>query len=237
FGLTADQVTPSELIQAILRAPVELLWFGGIGTYIKFSHESHADVGDRANDALRVDATELAARVVGEGANLGVTQPPRSEYALRGGRLNTDFIDNSAGVDCSDHEVNIKVLLNDAERAGEMTRDERNALLKAMTDEVAQLVLRDNYLQTQAISVTHGLGARLVDRVIRLIRVLEKSGRLDRKIEFLPDDEALSTRAKQGMGFTPPRLPGPLSYPKIPLYDELLASDLPDDPYVQDELA
>ncbi|HVR98705.1 MAG TPA: NAD-glutamate dehydrogenase [Thermoanaerobaculia bacterium] len=236
FGLTADQATPNELIRALLRAPVELLFFGGIGTYVKARSESHADVGDRTNDALRVDGAELTAKVIGEGANLGMTQRGRVEYALRAGRLNTDFIDNSAGVDCSDHEVNIKVLLNDAERAGEIRRDERNELLKEMTEEVAELVLRDNYLQTQAITVTHRLGAHLLDRLARLMRALEKAGRLDRQIEALPDDESLAARAKQSVGFTRPELSVLLSYTKIALYDELLASDLPDDPAMQEEL-
>ncbi|HYG26901.1 MAG TPA: NAD-glutamate dehydrogenase [Caulobacteraceae bacterium] len=237
FGIAADQMTPAELIQALLRTPVELLWLGGIGTYIKSSDETHAEVGDRANDALRIDATDLAAKVVGEGANLGMTQLARMEYALKGGRLNTDFIDNSAGVDCSDHEVNIKILLNDAERGGEIDRGQRNEILRGMTEEVAGLVLRDNYLQTQAISVTHSLGARLRDRVARHMRALEKSGRLNRQIEFLPDDEAIKSRAQQGVGFARPELAVLLSYTKMALYDELLASDLPDDPCVQDELA
>jgi glutamate dehydrogenase len=236
FGLTADQATPGELIQALLRTPVELLFFGGIGTYVKARTESHADVGDRANDALRVDGAELTAKVIGEGANLGMTQRGRVEYALRGGRLNTDFIDNSAGVDCSDHEVNIKILLNDAERAGEITREERNALLKEMTNEVAELVLRDNYLQTQAITVTHRLGAHLLDRLARLMRTLEKEGRLNRRIEFLPDDETIEARAKQAVGFTRPELAVLLSYTKVALYDEILASGLPDDPAMQEEL-
>ncbi len=237
FGLEREEVTPPELIQAILKAEVELIWFGGIGTYVKARGESHADVGDRANDALRVDGGELHAKVIGEGANLGMTQLGRIEYARAGGRLNTDWIDNSAGVDCSDHEVNIKILLGDVERAGGMTRAERNELLHAMTDEVAALVLRDNYLQTQAITVTHQLGPRLLDRLGRLMRALEKSGRLDRRIEYLPDDEELALRLTQGTGLTRPELAVLLSYAKVALDDEILASTLPDDPYMQEDLA
>jgi glutamate dehydrogenase len=237
-GLEAEEVTPAELIQAILKAPVELLWFGGIGTYVKERHESHADVGDRANDALRVDGADLRVKVVGEGANLGMTQLGRIEYALHaGGRLNTDWIDNSAGVDCSDHEVNIKILLGDVERAGGMTREERDELLREMTEEVAALVLRDNYLQTQALTVTHQIGARLLDRLGRFMRALEKAGRLDRRLEYLPDDETLASRLAQGIGLTRPELAVLLSYAKIVLYDELLHSTLPDDPFLREDLA
>jgi glutamate dehydrogenase len=237
FGLEREEVTPPELIQAILKAEVELVWFGGIGTYVKARSESHADVGDRTNDALRVDGAELRAKVIGEGANLGMTQLGRIEYARAGGRLNADWIDNSAGVDCSDHEVNIKILLGDVERAGGMSRAERDGLLRAMTDEVAALVLRDNYLQTQAITVTHQLGPRLLDRLGRLMRALEKGGRLDRRIEYLPDDEELALRLTQGVGLTRPELAVLLSYSKVALYEEILASTLPDDPYMQEDLA
>ncbi len=236
LGLEREEVAPPELIQAILRAEVELLWFGGIGTYVKSEDEGHADVGDRANDALRVDGRELRAKVVGEGANLGMTQLGRIEYALAGGRLNSDWIDNSAGVDCSDHEVNIKILLGGVERAGGMTRAERNELLRAMTGEVAALVLRDNYLQTQAISVTHQLGSRLLDRLGRFMRALERQGRLDRRLEYLPDDETLIARLAKGIGLTRPELAVLLSYSKIAVYDELLHSTLPDDPYMQEDL-
>jgi len=236
FGIQAEHVTPAELAQALLTAPVDLLFFGGIGTYVKGGTESHADVSDRANDALRVDGAALRARVIGEGANLGMTQRGRIEHALRGGRLNTDFIDNSAGVDCSDHEVNIKILLNEVEREGGLTREQRNEKLRSMTDEVAELVLRDNYLQTQAITVTHALGGHLLDRLARFMRTLEKEGRLNRKIEFLPDDEELAVRAQRKAGFTRPELAVLLSYSKISLYDELLASNLPDDPFMQEDL-
>jgi glutamate dehydrogenase len=236
FGIDREQVSPAELIQTMLRADVELLWFGGIGTFVKAASESHADVGDRANDALRIDGAELRARVVGEGANLGMTQRGRIEYALQGGRLNTDFIDNSAGVDCSDHEVNIKILLGDVERSGALGRAERNELLAAMTDEVAALVLRDNYLQTQALSVTHSVSPHLLDRLARLMHALVKSGRLDRAIEALPTDEELAERSRQALGLTRPELCVLLSYSKMALYDEILPSDLPDEPFLQEDL-
>ncbi|HWM90432.1 MAG TPA: NAD-glutamate dehydrogenase [Thermoanaerobaculia bacterium] len=236
FGLSGEHVSPAELIQALLKADVELLWFGGIGTYLKARTESHADVGDRANDSLRVDAADLRARVIGEGANLGMTQRARVEYALRGGRLNTDFIDNSAGVDCSDHEVNIKILLGEVERSGKLTRPQRDELLREMTDEVAALVLRDNYLQTQSLSVTQQVSAHLLERLARFIKALERGGRLDRRIWSLPDDEALASRGKQNLGLARPELCVLLSYAKMALYDELLPSDLPDDPYMQEDL-
>jgi glutamate dehydrogenase len=236
FAIEREQVTPNELISAMLRADVELLWFGGIGTYVKASDETHVDVGDRANDAVRIDATELKARVIGEGANLGVTQRARIEYGFRGGCCNTDSIDNSAGVDCSDHEVNIKILLGDIEAAGDMTRKQRDQLLQKMTDEVAELVLRDNYLQTQAITVTHQLGAHLIDRTARFMRALERAGQLDRAVEYLPDDETVVERHKQGIGFARAELAVLQSYAKIVLYDEILSSDLPDDLYLRDEL-
>ncbi|MBB3063809.1 NAD-glutamate dehydrogenase [Limibacillus halophilus] len=236
FGIKVDQVTPNEFIQAILRSEAELLWFGGIGTYVKSSEESHLEVGDRANDALRVDARELRCKVVGEGANLGMTQRARTECGLLGVRLNTDAIDNSAGVDCSDHEVNIKILLGDAEQAGDLTRKQRDKLLVQMTDEVADLVLRDNYLQTQAISVTHGMSAHLLDRIARYMRSLEKQGLLSRAIEYLPDDEVIDERMKKRQGLSRAELAVLLSYSKIALYDELLGSDLPDDPDLMEDL-
>ncbi|MDJ0974149.1 MAG: NAD-glutamate dehydrogenase, partial [Planctomycetota bacterium] len=236
FGLEESAVTPNELVSAILKSDVELLWFGGIGTYVKASREGHTAAGDRANDAVRIDATQLRARVIGEGANLAMTQKARVEFDLRGGRMYTDFIDNSAGVDCSDHEVNIKILLGEIEREGDITRKQRNELLEAMTDEVAQLVLRDNYLQTQSVSVTHRLGAHLLDRQGRFMRTLEKAGLLDRGIEDLPDDEELSERLGRGDGLTRPELCTLLSYAKMTLYDELRDSDLPDDPYLLDDL-
>jgi glutamate dehydrogenase len=235
FAIEESQVTPNELIQAMLRSPVELLWFGGIGTYVKAAAESHADAGDRNSDALRIDAREIQARVVGEGANLGMTQRSRIEYAMAGGRLNSDSIDNSAGVDCSDHEVNIKILLGDVEQAGDMTRKQRNRLLEKMTDEVAAQVLVDNYLQTQAITVTCQLGAHLLDRLARFMRTLERADLLNRAVEYLPDDEMVLDRQKQGVGLTRPEVSVLLSYAKIVLYDEILESDLPDDPYMAED--
>jgi glutamate dehydrogenase len=236
LGLTQDEVSPPALMNAILRADVELLFFGGIGTYVKASTETHVDASDRANDLIRIDAAQIRARVLGEGANLGVTQRARIEYGLRGGRLNTDFIDNSAGVDCSDHEVNIKILLGDAEQNAGLSREKRDQVLSTMTDEVGHLVLRDNYLQTQAISVTHPLGAHLLDRMARLMRQLEKEGPLNRRIEFLPDEEALTERMRLRQGFTRPELAVLLSYAKMTIYDQILGSDLPDDAYMQEDL-
>ena len=237
FGIAKDSVTPTELIQSMLLADVELLWFGGIGTYVKAEAESHLDVGDRANDALRVDGGQLRAKVIGEGANLGVTQRGRIEYGQAGGRSNTDFIDNSAGVDCSDHEVNIKILLGAVEQAGKMTRKERNKLLEKMTDDVAQQCLRDNYLQGQAITVTHALGGHLLDRFARFMRALEKEGQLNRRIEYLPDDEEVLERLKRGEGLTRAEIAVLLSYAKLVLYDQLLGSNLPDDTYFAGDLA
>jgi glutamate dehydrogenase len=230
FDLAADRVTPAELIRAMLLAPVDLLWFGGIGTYVKSSHESHAEAGDRTNDALRIDGKDIAARVVGEGANLGVTQHGRIEYAAKGGRINTDAIDNSAGVDTSDHEVNLKILLNSVVASGTMDRAERDRQLAAVTDEVAALVLRDNYLQGQALSLAEHQGVDLLDQQVRLIRSLERTGRLSRAIEFLPDDETLEARAASRTGLTRPELAVLMAYAKMTLDAELLPSHLPDDP-------
>ncbi len=229
LGIGSESAQPGEVISAILRCRVELLFFGGIGTYVKARSESHAEVGDRANDAVRVDAAELGATVIAEGANLAMTAEARVEFALGGGRCNTDFIDNSAGVDCSDHEVNIKILLSEVEQNGELTRKQRNVLLSDMTEDVAQLVLRDNYLQTQAISVSQGVGLRLSDRLGRFMRALEKRGVLDRKIERLPDEDGLADRLRRGQGFSRPELATLLSYSKNVLYAELLQSTLPDD--------
>jgi len=230
FGLEGERVTPNELIHTILQADVELMWLGGIGTYVRASHEADTAVGDRANDAVRITAQQLRAQVVGEGANLGLTQPARIEYAQHGGRINTDAIDNSAGVDCSDHEVNIKIFLGEIVRAGDLTREQRDALLAEMTDEVGELVLRDNYLQTQSISVSQFLGPHLLDRFAHFIRRQERSGRLDRGVEFLPDDEELADRSARGTGLTRPELSVLLAYAKMELYDFLVASELPDDP-------
>ena len=237
FGIEADKLTPAALIQAMLRAEVDLLWFGGIGTYVKSTGEGHADVGDRATDMLRVDAAALRCGVVGEGANLGMTQRARIEYALAGGRLNTDAIDNSAGVDTSDHEVNIKILMVDLMARKKISRKQRDKLLGEMTEEVAALVLRDNYQQSQSLSVIHQRGQTRMDEQQRLMRSLERAGRLDRALEFLPDDEAMADRRADGMALTRPELSVLQAYAKIVIYDALLESDLPDDPILGDDLA
>ena len=237
FELPRRTVTPVELMRTILLARADLLWLGGIGTYVKASHEDHAAARDRANDVLRVNGEDLRVRVVGEGANLGLTQQARIEYALAGGHINTDAIDNSAGVDTSDHEVNIKILLYDAlERGDLLDLEERNSILAEMTEEVGRLVLRDNYEQTQAISVTCAFGEGLLDTQARFMRGLEKAGKLDRAIEGLPDDETIGERHAQGNGLTRPEIAVLLAYAKLVLYEELLRSDLPDDPQLVGDL-
>ncbi len=236
LGLARDSMTPAELMKAILTAQVDLLWFGGIGTYVKAKSETNAEVGDRATDALRVNAADLRAKAIGEGANLGCTQRGRVEFALKGGRNNTDAVDNSAGVDCSDHEVNIKILLGDICAQGDMTIKQRDALLVQMTDEVGRLVLRDNYEQSQALSIAELQGAAGVDQHALMMRELERAGKLDRAIEFLLDDEALTQRQAQGQGLTRPELAVLLAYAKMALYDALLESDLPGDPALESEL-
>ncbi|HEX3610343.1 MAG TPA: NAD-glutamate dehydrogenase [Sporichthyaceae bacterium] len=221
---------PNNLLRAILLAPVDLLWNGGIGTYVKASSETHAEVGDKANDGIRVDGAELRAACVGEGGNLGCTQRGRIEYALAGGRINTDAIDNSAGVDTSDHEVNIKILLD---VPGTEAAD-RAKLLASMTDEVAALVLADNYAQNVALAVAAVQAPALLHVHSRLIRSLERAGLLDRAIEFLPADKEIATRAADGRGLTTPELSVLLAWSKISLYDELLGGDLPDAPALRD---
>jgi len=220
---------PDGLISAVLKSPVELMWFGGIGTYVKAERESHAQVGDPANDLLRVDAEDMRAKVIGEGANLGITQAGRIEFALKGGRINTDFIDNSAGVDCSDNEVNIKIALAAARRSGRLTEDQRIALLQDMTDEVAELVLEDNRLQAMALSVAEQGGARAVASLSRLIDVLESMGELDRRTEGLGDDETFVRREAEGRGLTRPELAVLLSNSKLVLQEAIEASDLAQD--------
>ncbi|HEC15719.1 MAG TPA: NAD-glutamate dehydrogenase [Sedimenticola sp.] len=236
LGIEARRLTPAELIQALLRAPADLLWNGGIGTYVKAARETHADVGDRPNDALRVNARELRVRVVGEGGNLGFTQLARVEYARNGGQINTDAIDNSGGVDCSDHEVNIKILLNQMVRAGDMTLKQRNRLLGKMDSDVADLVLRHNYLQTQAVSISTSQATVLPSEHGRLIQELEREGRLKRKLEFLPSDAELAERQKAGEGLTRPEIAVLLSYSKIKLFEDLRDSDISDDDYFTREL-
>jgi glutamate dehydrogenase len=240
FGLTEDHLTPAELIRHLLMAETDLLFFGGIGTFVKARGESHAEVGDRANDAARIDGERIRAKVVGEGANLGVTQRGRVAYALKGGRIDTDAIDNSAGVSMSDHEVNIKILLGGAIAAGALGREEREPLLAQMTDDVAALVLRDNYLQGEALSVAEARGPAALDRQTRLIRDLERpgerTGRLDRALEFLPDDETLAARAAARRGLTRPELAVLLAYAKMSLDQDLVAADLPDLPELAADL-
>ncbi|MGF6597320.1 glutamate dehydrogenase [Paraburkholderia sp. GAS448] len=232
LGINAAALAPNELIRAILMAPVDLLYNGGIGTYVKASHETHAQVGDKANDAVRVNGADLRCKVVAEGGNLGLTQYGRIEFAQRGGRINTDAIDNSAGVDCSDHEVNIKILLGLVVADGEMTEKQRNALLAEMTDEVGLLVLQDNYYQTQALSIAGRYGVEMLDPEARLMRWLERAGRLNRVIEFLPTDEEVAERQAARQGLTSPERAVLLAYSKMWLYDALLESDMPEDPLV-----
>jgi len=237
FDLPRKVVTPAELMRAILLSNADLLWLGGIGTYVKASWEDHAAARDRANDAIRVDGNQLRVRVVGEGANLGFTQRGRIEYALGGGKINTDAIDNSAGVDTSDHEVNIKIALNDAITRGELSGDdERNRILAEMTDDVAHLVLRDNYEQTQAISIVDSIGELQLDTQARFMRALEKAGRLDRALEGLPDDETIGERHAQGIGLTRPEIAVLLAYSKLTLFEDLVHTDLPDDAQLVDDL-
>ncbi len=236
LGTDAQAPTPTELVSLILKAPVDLLWNGGIGTYVKSRRETHGDVGDRANDGVRVNGGDLRCRVVGEGGNLGFTQLGRIEYAAQGGRINTDAIDNSGGVDCSDHEVNIKVLLNEAVAAGDMTGKQRNRLLEEMTGEVAALVLRNNYLQTQALSVAASQAPSMLEVHARLIRRLERDGALDRAIEFLPGAEEMAERIEAKGRLHAPELAVLIAYVKIGLFQRLLASGLPDEPFAAQEL-
>jgi len=234
--IKADKMTPSELINAMLKAPIDLLWNGGIGTYVKAATEGHDEVGDRSNDTVRVNGKELRCRVIGEGGNLGMTQLGRVEFSRNGGYCYTDSIDNSAGVDTSDHEVNIKILLDSLVRDGDMTAKQRHQLLTEMEDEVAQLVLRDNYGQTQAISVAAAHAPTLLPEHARFIRSLERRGRLDRGLEFLPDEEAIAERQANHQGLTRPELAILLSYSKIQLYDRLIQSDVPEDPFLHNDL-
>jgi glutamate dehydrogenase len=236
LGIETAATTPIDLMRAILKAPVDLLYFGGIGTYVKASSESNADAGDRASDALRINAADLRARVIGEGANLGFTQKGRIEAALAGRRLNTDALDNSAGVDTSDHEVNIKIVTGEAIATGALKVEDRDPLLFSMTDEVASLVLRHNYQQSLSVSVTEAQAGEEHDRLERFMRALERQGRLDRAVEFLPDTAAMRARAASKQYLTRPELCVLLAYAKIDLNDEILQSDLPDDPLLEGEL-
>jgi glutamate dehydrogenase len=237
IGFSKDKATPQEVMNAILKAPVDLLFFGGIGTYIRASTEPDDAVGDRANDPIRVTGAQLRCKVVGEGANLGATQRGRIEAAFKGVRLNTDAIDNSAGVNTSDMEVNIKIALSPAVRDKRLALEARNDLLRQMTDEVAGLVLRNNYLQTLALSLAERRGLEDMGFQQRLIQILEQRGELDRAVEFLPDDMAIAERMKSSQPFTRPELSVLLAYAKLSLYAELLESSVPDDPYLGRELA
>jgi glutamate dehydrogenase len=235
-GLTGQTATPGELMSALLKLDVGLIWFGGIGTYVRASSETNAEVGDRTNDAIRVTAAELKAKVIGEGANLAITQRGRIEFALAGGHINTDAIDNSAGVNSSDMEVNIKIALTPAEADGKLDRAQRNKLLGKMTEEVAGLVLRNNHLQTLCLSLGVARGEEELGYDARLMRDLEARGLLNRRLEFLPDDATLEEYAAQGRGLTRPELAVVMAYSKIVLFDQLLDSPVPDDPYLGKEL-
>ncbi|MCM2132042.1 NAD-glutamate dehydrogenase [Larsenimonas rhizosphaerae] len=236
FGFDVDRMSPTELIQALLKSHIDLIWNGGIGTYIKASDETHADVGDKSNDTLRVDGDELHCKVIGEGGNLGVTQRGRREAARHGVRVNTDFIDNAGGVNCSDHEVNLKILLDDIVRKGDMTDKQRNELLLDMTEEVGDLVIRDNYRQTQALSLSSRLSQETIAPFRRFIHALEQEGVLDRELEGLPDDEELEARAEQGEGLTHPELSVLISYAKSDLKIALDKTDLADNAYIERHL-
>ncbi|WP_025771638.1 NAD-glutamate dehydrogenase [Thioalkalivibrio sp. HK1] len=234
--IESPSMTPNELIRAILRSPVDLLWNGGIGTYVKSTLESDAEVGDRINDAVRINGDQLRCQVVAEGGNLGLTQRGRIEYAAAGGRINTDAIDNSGGVDCSDREVNIKILLNDVVSSGDMTSKQRNRLLEEMGDEVASDVLRNNYLQTQALGTARSLAASLLEVHSRLIRRLERDGVLMPAIEYLPEREEIEERRAAGKGLLTPELSVLMAYVKIHLFERLLASGLSTEPFASSEL-
>ncbi len=232
FGLKQDSIEPNELIRTILKAKVDLLWSGGIGTYVKASAESNANVGDRTNDATRVNAKQLRCKVVGEGGNLGLTQLARVEYTLQGGMVYTDFIDNSGGVNCSDKEVNIKILLDTIVTSGDLTPKQRNELLSEMTDEVAKLVLRDNFLQTRAISLSDSQALRSLELQSRYINELERTGKIDRNLEFLPDEKALLERKLKGYGLGRPAIAVLMCYSKTILKEQILASDVPEENYM-----
>ena len=236
LDVTAERLTPSELVRAVLRAPVDLLWNGGIGTFVKSTSESHADVGDKANDALRIDADGLRCRVIGEGGNLGLTQRARVEYALDGGLVNTDAIDNVAGVSCSDDEVNLKILLDSAVADGELSVAERNELLRGLTDDVSARVLGQSYAQALGLSLERARAREMVDLHVRLLRSLERGAQLDRRLEFLPSDEEIEERKRAGKGLTAPELSLLFASTKIMLHGALLESDVTDEDYLADEL-
>ncbi len=236
FGIKESTITPPDFIRVLLKHDADLLFFGGIGTFVKATHETDMDAADRANDALRINADELRAKVIGEGANMGMTQRARIAYALRGGRLNTDFIDNSAGVDTSDHEVNIKILLAQVaqDKKQKLDTSSRNKLLARMTDDVAQLVLRDNYQQTQALSLMELQATTTLDQHAQFLSSLERAGKLNRALEYLPQDDEILQRRSLDKGLTRPEMSLLLSYSKIVLAGDLLATTLPDDPMMVD---
>ncbi|MGF1909625.1 NAD-glutamate dehydrogenase [Vibrio kasasachensis] len=236
LGTKKASLAPNDLIKMILSMKVDLLWNGGIGTYVKASTETHTDVGDRANDALRIDGRDLKAKVVGEGGNLGMTQLGRIEYALSGGRVNTDFVDNVGGVDCSDNEVNIKIFLNSLVANGDLTVKQRNTILESMEDEVGEIVLNDAYCQAESISVADYQGVSLVKEQIRFIHAMEKAGYLDRALEYIPDDETLVEREKQGLGLTRPELSVLVAYGKMVLKEELVNDDIANDEFHAQQL-
>ena len=236
LGIEEDELAPNDLIRAILKSQVDLLWNGGIGTYVKAADESHQDVGDRANDALRINGNELRCKVIGEGGNLGFTQKGRIEFAFNGGRINSDAMDNSAGVDCSDHEVNIKIALIAAMRAKKLTIEARNKFLEKMTDEVGNLVLSDNRLQTQAISLASFQGKSMLGEQSQFLNRLEKTGLLNREIEFLPSRKEIDKRQNDQVSMTRPELCVMLAYAKMDIYNQILASDLVKDKYFEHEL-
>lgn len=231
FDITEEQLTPTELIQYLLKSRVDLIWNGGIGTYIKSADESNSDVGDKANDSVRVNGGDVRARVIGEGGNLGLTQLGRIEYSLAGGACFTDFIDNSGGVDCSDHEVNIKIMLNDLVQKGDITIEERNSQFLALTDEVGQLVLDNNYRQTQAINFLWSYNIEWANDYIQVLERLEQDGKLNRSLEFLPTNDMISDRVSRGQGLTLPELSVLISYVKSDLKVRLNCPEISDDPY------
>ncbi len=236
IGVEQTEIAPNELINLLLKAEVDLLWNGGIGTYIKSSEESHIDAQDKANDPLRVDARDLRCRVVGEGGNLGCTQLGRIEFARNGGKIYTDAIDNSAGVDCSDHEVNIKILVDGLVTHGALAADQRSQFLADMTDDVSDLVLVDNYQQTQCISLALKESAVMLEEHARFITEMESAGKLNRTIEFLPDTDTIAERKAQGNGLSAPELAVIVAYSKMDIYQQLLTSDLLDDPFFEEGL-
>lgn len=236
LGTKKASMTPTELIKASLSMHVDLIWNGGIGTYVKAKSESDAQVGDRANDALRVNGSELKAKVFGEGGNLGLTQLGRIEFAMSGGRINTDFVDNVGGVDCSDNEVNIKILLNQLVNEGELTKKHRDQLLYEMTDAVSDIVIQDCYRQTHTISITELKGQSLLKEQLRFIHALEKTGKLDRELEFLPNDEEIAERQTKGQGFTRPELSVLVAYGKMILKEQFAIDEIDSNPYYKDLL-